>query len=167
MTNMINCSRKKHKKICKMCYAFIKVIISRKQDNPIISIHTQFRSLFVRGFPRGSLGKESAWNLGDLGLIPGLGRSPGEGNGYPLQYSCLENSMDRGAWQATAHRVAKSPTLLKWLSTVSRSVSPALCHPMDCSPPTSLRSNPHLLNLLHWQADPLPLAPLGKPNEIQ
>ena len=46
--------------------------------------------------------------MGDLGSIPGLGRSPGEGNGYPLQYSGLENSMDRGAWQATVHGVAKS-----------------------------------------------------------
>ena len=53
---------------------------------------------------------ESAYNAGDLGLIPGLGRSPGEGNGYPLQYSGLENSMDRGAWQATVHGVAKSLT---------------------------------------------------------
>ena len=107
MTNMINCSRKKHKKICKMCYAFIKVIISRKQDNPIISIHTQFRSLFVRGFPRGSLGKESAWNLGDLGLIPGLGRSPGEGKGYPCQHSGLENSVDH-----IVHEAIKSQTQL-------------------------------------------------------
>ena len=49
----------------------------------------------------GSDGKESACNAGDLGLIPGLGRCPGEGNGYPLQYSCLENPMDRGAWWAT------------------------------------------------------------------
>ena len=55
-------------------------------------------------------GKEFACNAGDLGLIPGLGRSPGEGNGYPLQYSGLENSMDRGAWQATVHGVAKSLT---------------------------------------------------------
>jgi len=56
----------------------------------------------------GSDGKESACNVGDLGLIPGSGRSPGEGNGYPLQHSCLENSMDRGAWRATVHRVPKS-----------------------------------------------------------
>ena len=48
----------------------------------------------------------------DVGLIPGLGRYPGEGNGNPLQYSCLENSMDRGAWQATVHGVAKSQTRL-------------------------------------------------------
>ena len=52
------------------------------------------------GFPGVSDSKESAGNVEDLGLIPGLGRSPGEGNGNPLQYSCLENSMDRGAWQA-------------------------------------------------------------------
>ena len=50
----------------------------------------------------------TACNAGDLGLIPGSGRSPGEGNGYPLQYSCLENSMDRGAWQATVHGVTES-----------------------------------------------------------
>ena len=49
------------------------------------------------GFPAGSEGKASACNVGDLGSIPGLGRSPGEGNGYPFQYSCLENSMDGGA----------------------------------------------------------------------
>ena len=49
-------------------------------------------------FPGGSDGKASACNVGDMGLIPGLGRSPGGGNGNPLQYSCLENSMDRGAW---------------------------------------------------------------------
>ena len=49
----------------------------------------------------GSAGEESACNPGDLGLIPGLGRSPGEGKGYPLQYSCLENPMERGAWRAT------------------------------------------------------------------
>ena len=51
----------------------------------------------MEGFPGGSDGKESAFNAGDLGSIPGLGRSPLEGNGNPLQYSCLENSMDRGA----------------------------------------------------------------------
>ena len=50
--------------------------------------------------------------MGDLGLIPGLGRSPGEENGYPLQYSCLENSKDRGAWQVTVHGVTKSQTRL-------------------------------------------------------
>ena len=53
---------------------------------------------FFLGFPGGSDAEESACSTGDLGLIPGLGRLPGEGNGYPLQYSCLENSMDRGTW---------------------------------------------------------------------
>ena len=62
------------------------------------------------GFPGGSDGKESAYNAGDLGLIPGSGRSPGEGNGYPLQYSFLENPMDRGARWAVVHRVTKSWT---------------------------------------------------------
>ena len=54
--------------------------------------------------------KESACNVGDLGSVPVMGRSPGEGNGHPLQDSCLENSMGRGAWQATVHGVAKSLT---------------------------------------------------------
>ena len=63
-------------------------------------------------FPGSSVGKESAFNAGDLGSNPGLGRSPGEGNGNPLQYSCLENPMDRGAWWAIVHRVAKSRTQL-------------------------------------------------------
>ena len=53
------------------------------------------------------VGKESACNAGDLGSIPGSGRSPGEGNGNPLQYSCLENPRDRGAWQATVHGVSR------------------------------------------------------------
>ena len=53
-------------------------------------------------------GKESACNAGDLGLIPELGRSPGGGHGNPLQYFCLKNPMDRGAWRATVHRIAKS-----------------------------------------------------------
>ena len=62
------------------------------------------------GFPGGSDSKESALNAGDPGLIPGSGRPPGEGNGNPLQYSCLGNHMDRGAWWATVHGVTKSQT---------------------------------------------------------
>ena len=61
----------------------------------------------VLDFPCSSVSKESACNAGDQGSIPGSGRSPGEGNGNPLQYSCLENPMDRGAWQATVHGVAR------------------------------------------------------------
>ena len=64
----------------------------------------------LQDFPGGSDSKESACSEGDLGSIPVLRRSPGEGNGYPLQYSCLENSMDRGAWRAIVYVVAKSWT---------------------------------------------------------
>ena len=64
------------------------------------------------GIPHGSNGKESACNAGDMGSIPGLGRSPGEGNDNSLQYSCLENFMDRGACWATVHGVTKSWTKL-------------------------------------------------------
>ena len=68
---------------------------------------------FLSGLKQGgSDGKASAYSAGDLGLIPGLGRSPGEGSGTPLQYSCLENPMDGGAWWATVHGVAKSRTRL-------------------------------------------------------
>ena len=63
-----------------------------------------------QGFLGGSGSKESACNTGDPGLIPELERSPGKGNGNPLQYSCLENPMGRGAWWATVHRAAKSQT---------------------------------------------------------
>ena len=61
-------------------------------------------------FPGGSDHKESACDTGDWSSIPGSGRCPGEGNGNPLQYSCLENSMDRGAWWAAIHGVTKSQT---------------------------------------------------------
>ena len=64
------------------------------------------------GFPGGSDSKESACNVEDLSSIPGSERSPGEGNGNPLQYFCLENPRDRGAWQATVHGAAKSQTQL-------------------------------------------------------
>ena len=59
------------------------------------------------GFPHSSVGRASACNAGDLGSIPRWKISPGEGNGYPLQYSCLENPMERGAWQATAHGITR------------------------------------------------------------
>ena len=64
----------------------------------------------TKGFSGGSDDEESASNAGDQGSIPGLERSPGEGNGNLLQYSCLENSMDRGPWWATVHGVTKSGT---------------------------------------------------------
>ena len=88
----------------------------RSQENGITmkkQINLFFKKMCVleiKGFPGGSEGKESAYNSGDLISIPGLGRSPGEGNGYPLQYSCLKNPMDRGTWWATVHGVEKSQT---------------------------------------------------------
>ena len=71
-------------------------ILNRSKNNEI-TVSVEINLLFW-GFLGGSDGKVSACNAGDPGLIPGLGRSPGEGNGNPLQYSCLENPMDRGAW---------------------------------------------------------------------
>ena len=68
--------------------------------------------VYYMGVPGGSDGKESPCNAGDLSLIPGPGRYSREGNGYPLHYSYLKNSMDRGAWQATVHGVAKTQTQL-------------------------------------------------------
>ena len=73
-------------------------------------------TLVFTGFPGGSDGKESACKAGDLGSIPRLGRSHGRGHGNPLQYSCLENPVDRGAWRVTVHGVAKSQT---WLSNLA------------------------------------------------
>ena len=67
----------------------------------------------LMGFPGGIVGKELTGDMRDMGLTPGLGRSLGGGHGNPLQYSCLERPMDRGAWRATVHRVAKSWTRLK------------------------------------------------------
>ena len=71
-----------------------------------------FNIYLVPALPGGRVAKNPPANTGDVGSIPGLGRSPGTGNGNPLLYSCLENQMDRGAWWATVHRVAKSRTRL-------------------------------------------------------
>ena len=73
--------------------------------------------VYFLGFPGGLVAENPPANAGNMGLIPDPGRSPGGGHDNPLQYYCLENPMDRGAWQATFHRVAKSWTQLKRLST--------------------------------------------------
>ena len=73
-------------------------------------IKTEPKFIKQLGFPCSSVSKESDYNAGDLGSSPGLGRSPGKGNGNPLQYSCLENPKDRGAWQATVYGVARDMT---------------------------------------------------------
>ena len=90
--------RKKEKIFFKFC--FIEVYL--------ISILKCIEVYLIWVVPDGSDGKESACSAEDLGSMVGSGRSPREGNGYPLQYSCLGNSMDRGAWWATVHGVAKS-----------------------------------------------------------
>ena len=90
-------------------FQFIKICHEESKKGsykPGENIH----STYILGLPSGSGGKESACNTTDLGSIPGLGRSPGEENGNPLQYSCLENPMDRGAWTTTVHEVTKSQT---------------------------------------------------------
>ena len=82
------------------------------------------KSLLIVGFPGSSDSKESACSAGDPYLIPESGRSPGEGNGNRLQYLCLENSMDRGTWQAIVHGVANSWTWANW-ATISFSIIPS------------------------------------------
>ena len=140
------------------------------------------------GFPCVTVVKNLHANAGDtrdVGLISGSGRSPGEGNGNSLQYSCLENPMDRGAWRAMVLTVRESQTQLKQLRMHAELINnvvlvselcPTLCNPMDCSPPGSSvhgifqqqyifptqGSNPHLL---HWQADSLPLYQLESPSD--
>ena len=87
---------------------FLPAILIPACESSSLAFHMMYS-----GFSDGSDGKETACNARHPSSIPGLGRSPGEGDGYWLQYSCLENSMDRGAWWATVRRVAKSWT---WLS---------------------------------------------------
>ena len=117
-----------------------------------------------------TVGKASACNAGDLGSIPGSGRSPGERHGNPLQYSCLENPMDGGAWRTTVHRVAKSQTRLSYftftffspirknslvfllLMLFSHSVVSNSCNPMDSSPPGSFVHGISQARILEWVA---------------
>ena len=87
-----------------------KVYILLLPPHPFYDFDVFF--LYLYHVPSGSVGKESACNAGDPGSIPGSGTSPGEGDGNPLQCSCLENSMDGGAWWATAHGVIKTQTRL-------------------------------------------------------
>ena len=77
---------------------------------------TSCEVIYSYNFPHNSVSKESAYNTGDPGSIPRSGRSPGEGNGNPLKYSCQENFMDRGAWRATVHGVAKESDMTEQLT---------------------------------------------------
>ena len=111
-------------------------------------------------FPGGSDGKASAYNVEDLGSIPGSGRSPGGGNGNPLQYSCLENPTDGGAWLATVHGVSKSWTRLSdFTITITAAAAakslqacPTLCDPIDGSPPGSPIPGILQARVLEWGA---------------
>ena len=92
-------------------FILIKIIHAHSFKNEIVvTKNNSTNFLLLRCFSGSSDGKELACNAGDPGSIPGLGRSPGEGNGNPLQYSCLVKPMDRGAWWATVHGVTKSGT---------------------------------------------------------
>ena len=88
-------------------FFFFIILLLKKWEQLFLKKELLF---LLKSFPGGSDDKESACNVRDLGLIPGLGRSPGEGNGYPLQSSCLEYFMNRGVWQHTVHGVAKNRT---------------------------------------------------------
>ena len=94
---------------------------------PYLSFWTHFPS--PAGFPGGACGKESACQAGDMGSIPGSGRSPGVGDGNPLQSSCLENLMDRATWWATLHGVAKSQTRLREHTHIHTHTCPPPLHP--------------------------------------
>ena len=138
-------------------------------------------SALGKGFPGGSEVKASACNAGDQGSIPGSGRPPGEGNGYPLRYSCLENSTDRGAWQASVHGVTKN-MLLSHFSHVRFCVTPkTAAHQAPRSLGFSRQEHwsglpcpsPGVLpdpGIKPWspalQADSLPTELLGKPNYL-
>ena len=116
-----------------------------------------------KGFPWWLSSKEFACKAGataDVHSVPGWGRFSGGGHGNPLQYSCLENPMDRRAWRATVHRVAQGQTGLKWQHTHKTYQSeseaaqscPTLCDPMDCSPPGSSLHGILQARVLEWGA---------------
>ena len=98
------------------CFTAKWFLIIAHKIKAITHTHTHTHTQYMQGFPGGSAGKEFAYKAGDVGLIPGSGRSPGGGHDNPLRYSCLENPMDRGALQATVHSISKNWTCLKCLS---------------------------------------------------
>ena len=130
-----------------------------------------------QGFPGGSDGKEPACNKGDLGSLPGSERTPGEGNGNPLQYSCLDNSTDRGAWRAAAsaciinHFSRVRLFLTLWTVTCQALLSMEFSRQTlewVAMPSSRVSSWPRdqtcISCLLHWQESSLPLVPPGKPS---
>ena len=115
----------------------------------------------IMGFPSDSDGEESASNAGDLGSVSGSGSSNGGGNGDPLQYSCLENSMDRGPWWTTIHGVTKTQTQLKGLSMPTfpelscrcKKPPPYKMEDVNCLTPEPIASS--LLEPKDWECEPL------------
>ena len=89
-------------------YVYVRLLLHQ-----LYRIAIELYNIFICTYRGDSDGKESACNTGDPSAIPGLGRSPGGGHGNALQYPCLENPMDRGAWRATVHGVAKSGTRVR------------------------------------------------------
>ena len=89
---------------------FLSITVDCLPYNRLLALPSFLTTLLSMGIPGGSDHKDSAYNVGDPGSIPGLGRFPGKGNGYLLQYSCLENSMDRGAWRASTHGITQADT---------------------------------------------------------
>ena len=92
---------------CHLLIFFAETSLFRSFDHFKILLSLLLNSLFTVGFLHSLVDKSSACNAGDTSSIPGLRRCPGEGNGNPLQYSCLENLLDRGAWRATVHGIAR------------------------------------------------------------
>ena len=103
----------------------LPVVLHQETHSVCLSQNT-VTSNTINNFPGGSEGKASAFNARDLGSIPGWGRSPGEGNGNPLQYSCLENPMGGEAWWATFHGVTKSQTRLSDFTLASSNIQTIL-----------------------------------------
>ena len=109
----------------------MKTIPKKKKCKKAKWLRRTYKQLPLQGLPCSSVGKESACNAGDLGSISRWARSPGEGSGNPLQYSCLENPMDGGAWEAAVHGVTKSPTQLSDFTFLSLFQYCCLGNPTD------------------------------------
>ena len=130
-----------------------KIVIQNSQIKYKRNSNNSTFKCTLGGFSGSSAGKEPSCNAGGLGLIPGLGRSPAEGNSYPLQYSCLGNSMNRGAWQATVHGVTKS---LIWLSHFHFHKTPCLFTSTRAGKTTLFHICPFTLNSMSSQPSSLP-----------
>ena len=123
----------------------------------VINVNFKAAIPYVGGFPGVAVVKNPPANAGDardMGSVPKLGRSPGGGHGHPLQYSCLENPVDRGACQATVHGLSENQTRLSPAQLLLSQSCPTLCNPMDCSPPGSSVHGILQARILEWVAMP-------------